>query len=221
MAENRLGYLRNRLIKDPTKLNAELELNNDELLKCHKVLHTKCKVLPAGEVSLKPLLNHFSTLSQLERAAAWLAKLPTIRRVKMRREHDSWQLGPCLSAADLKSATSDIVKLVHKDYFSCELATLNNQDKFINQAQFSGRIKNSGIRNLSPILVKGILRVGGRLECSTIHAERKTSRYLPRNFARSLFERSRWTSPYPCCRQATLLGYKRASRCSQGYWAMW
>ena len=164
---------------DPTKLHAEFELNNDELLKCHKVSHTKCKVSPAGEVSLKPLLNHFSTLSKLERAVAWLAKLPTIKRAKMKREHDSWGLGPCLSVADLKSATSDIVKLVQKDYFSYKLATLNNQDEFTNRAQFSGRIKNSSIRNLSPILVKGILRVGGRLERSTIHAEKKHPIILP------------------------------------------
>ena len=81
--------------------------------------------------------------------------------------------------ADLNSAISDIVKLVQKDYFSYELATLNDQDEFTNQAQFSGSIKNSSIRNLSPILVKGILRVGGRLERSTIHPERKHPIILP------------------------------------------
>ena len=102
---------------DLIKLQADFELNNDELLKGHKVSHTKCKVSHAGEVCLKPMLNYFSTLSKPERAVAWLAKLPTIRSAKMKRKHDSWGLGTCLSEADLKSATSDIIKLVQKEYF--------------------------------------------------------------------------------------------------------
>ena len=63
---------------------------------------------------------------------------------------------------------------------SMRLATeLTAGYEFTNQAQFSGRIKNSSIRNLSPIVVKGILRVRGRSERSTIHAERKHPIILP------------------------------------------
>ena len=98
----------------------------------------------------------------------------------MGRVRDSWQSGFCLSVAKLESARSDIITLVQKDHHFCsELAVLSDHDKLTDLAHFSGNTKSPRLRKLCPILIQGILRVGGRLDRLTLPADRKHSIILP------------------------------------------
>ena len=83
-----------------------------------------------------------------------------------------------LSVEEFRASTLAIVKLVQIKYFHKELNSLKNNDRF-----FVSGAKNihSPLRKLCPIQVNGILRVGGRLQNSSLSDSAKHPIILPSN----------------------------------------
>ena len=77
-----------------------------------------------------------------------------------------------LTMVDLEGATTDIIKLVQEGNFSSELRLLKDNDNFATN-YMSKELRRSPLRKLCPIKVKSVLRVGGRLQHSSLPFERK------------------------------------------------
>ena len=90
-----------------------------------------------------------------------------------------------LTAADLKVAMIEIVKLVQHDAFADEFKILPHLDKFedMYKSCSKGQSRKSGllrsIWKLSPVVVNGILYVGGRLQNSSLDSHKKHQMILP------------------------------------------
>ena len=82
-----------------------------------------------------------------------------------------------LSVEEFRASTLAIVKLVQIKYFHKELNSLKNNDRFF----VSGAKNIHSLRKLCPIQVNGILRVGGRLQNSSLSDSAKHPIILPSN----------------------------------------
>ena len=80
-----------------------------------------------------------------------------------------------LSLETLQHAETVIVKYVQSQYFANEIKTLENI-----QNDSSRISKNGAIYQLDPILVNGVLRVGGRLSLSNLPYDAKHPIILPK-----------------------------------------
>ena len=161
--------------------NSDSTISDAELLKCHQVLHAVCKTTSAETDPLGPLLTYFSTFTKLKRVVAWFVRLTKIIRAKSSKALGNLMLGPVLFASELASAELDIVKHVQLCSFPEELASLKNENiSTNNDKSLTGRnLKTSRLRKLSPVLVNGVLCVGGRLQRSSLPVASKHPIVLP------------------------------------------
>ena len=109
------------------------------------------------------------------------AKMQQIEAIITQSKHDSldkFRLDKTqmyLSLETLQNAETVIVKHVQSQYFANEIKTLENI-----QNDSSRISKNSAIYRLDPILVNGVLRVGGRLSLSNLPYDAKHPIILPK-----------------------------------------
>ena len=154
---------------NPVRSHAsDFESPDIELIKCHQTSVTKCRDSPAAVNTLDSLLNHFSKLTKLKRAVAWLARFTKIVKAKLIKTQDGLRVDSMLNATELKLAELDIIKLVQQICFASEMALLKKIDSPENMSNSSCALKGSRLRKLSPVLMQGILRVGGRLHRSSL-----------------------------------------------------
>ena len=86
----------------------------------------------------------------------------------------------CLTT-QVEEAIYDIVRLIQRQSFYDVLRSLGNSEAFLNISKKGsnlGKYAVSSLRKLQPILVHGIMRVGGRLQYSTLLQELKHSLIL-------------------------------------------
>ena len=150
-----------------------------ELLKVHQVNCTNTFDTASDKVTLYRLLTHFSSWSRLRRAVAYLLRLKQFLLTKS-KSGITKNMFPFryLSVEEFRASTLAIVKSVQIKYFHKELNSLKNNDRF-----FVSGAKNihSPLRKLCPIQVNGILRVGGRLQNSSLSDSAKHPIILPSN----------------------------------------
>ena len=150
-----------------------------ELLKVHQVNCTNTFDTASDKVTLYRLLTHFSSWSRLRRAVAYLLRLKQFLLTKSKNGITKNMFSfRYLSVEEFRASTLAIVKLVQIKYFHKELNSLKNNDRF-----FVSGAKNihSPLRKLCPIQVNGILRVGGRLQNSSLSDSAKHPIILPSN----------------------------------------
>ena len=124
-------------------------------------------------ISHKSIMNSFierySSWNRLKRGVAWLLKYKLFLLSKVRHHDEGNHLGPIkgeLSVDDLKRAEKEIVVCVQREAF---------------KEHFSQVVKSkSPLRKLCPILIDGILCVGGRLQNAPIPTEVKHPVLLPK-----------------------------------------
>ena len=109
----------------------------------------KCVMAVSTGSSLDLFLRRYSSWSRLQVLMAWLLRF--ISFIKSRKSSVSSQP---ISLAETRSSDLEIVRLVQCQHFSSELELLQKGQ------QVRGRSK---LANLSPILVDGVIRVGGRI----------------------------------------------------------
>ena len=150
-----------------------------ELLKVHQVNCTNTFDTASDKVTLYRLLTHYSSWSRLRRAVAYLLRLKQFLLTKSKNGITKNMFSSqYLSVEEFRASTLAIVKLVQIKYFHKELNSLKNNDRF-----FVSGAKNihSPLRKLCPIQVNGVLRVGGRLQNSSLSDSAKHPIILPSN----------------------------------------
>ena len=140
------------------------ELPEDDLeVKNEKAIFT---VTASGK--LHELLVRYSSWAVLQKRVAWLLKFKAY--LQHRRDNNMDDSVKYLTTEDLEKATSSIVKLVQNEVYQEEIGDLRKR----------GNVKSSsGIVRLRPVLVHGILRVGGRISEAPIALEAKFPMIVP------------------------------------------
>lgn len=105
------------------------------------------------------LISYFSCFYKLKRATAWLLRFK--QYLKFRANKSDSDLIKCsLSVSELKYAESELMKHEQRQHFARWLMG-TAESKQSSQ-------KSSSLQKLNPIVVDGLLRVGGRLEKAPI-----------------------------------------------------
>ena len=112
---------------------------------------------------LHHLLHRFSSFYKLKRAVAWLTRFKGYIQKKTRKGH--------LSTEELKDAEEAIIRLVQQECLA--------EDR--NDLLHGGLKKKSQLLKLQPILHNGLIRVGGRLQFSSLPNDAKHPVILPKH----------------------------------------
>lgn len=136
-------------------------------------------VLPMDSF-LDELIERFSSWNRLRTTVAWLLVLKGALRnaVKLGRKRNLRSSVKTkkthLTLSEIQDAELLIIKFIQRKYFSEEIDKLSNPEP-------KGVGSSSSIKRLNPILKDGILRVGGRLERSSLSMDSAHQIILPRD----------------------------------------
>lgn len=132
------------------------------------------------------LLSYFSNWMDLKKAVAWILKIKDSLKQKCDKKGKNVHANihnkltkpkekktiTCLSDEDLKKAEMPIITFVQKQHFSEEILRLNS-GKAIH--------KSSHRRKLDPVMIDGVLRVGGQPGKAALPEEVKHPAILPKS----------------------------------------
>ncbi|XP_050417733.2 uncharacterized protein LOC126831129 [Patella vulgata] len=119
-------------------------------------------VIKGDNSLLDQLVKRFSSWYKLKRCVAWILRYREILKARCQgnqagRDVKKLQEPSRLTVVELTAAETEILKLVHKTSFPEEYAVLSKKDE-------NGRVsRKSPIFKLDPVLIGGLIRVGGRL----------------------------------------------------------
>ncbi|XP_068704648.1 uncharacterized protein [Montipora foliosa] len=126
------------------------------------------------------LFDRFSSWFQLKKCVAWVLRYKSRLRcaVNKRKRGETMVVAPAgkiepLDVSEIEDAERAIIKATQSARFHDELTSLSSLQKVVK--------KSSGIFKLDPILVDGIIRVGGRLRNSEIEPDAKHPILLPKD----------------------------------------
>ena len=138
---------------------------------------------------LNRLISKYSSLISLQKAVAWLTRFKRYLYLKCENcenlNDPKFELTVSLTAKELNDALLDIVRFVQHDVFAEEIEILHNHDNFDDLFQLGAKsqLRKSGrlnsLRKLSPVVVNGIMYVGGRLQKSPLTVDEKHQIILP------------------------------------------
>ncbi|XP_006812352.1 uncharacterized protein LOC102804307 [Saccoglossus kowalevskii] len=117
------------------------------------------------DCSVSYLMNHFSSWPKLIKVVAWILRWKHIVKSK-----GKGVAGP-ISVEEWKGAEISIVKYIQQQSYAAEVQSLRNGQQ-VNS--------NSPLVKFDPILVEGVMRVGGRLRNSQINEDAKHQIILPK-----------------------------------------
>ena len=130
-----------------------------------------------------PVVEYFrrtSSWHRLKKSVAWFLRYrENLRLASTRRKLAvSSPNTPCrrINLEEMKAAELQILKFVHLHYFSEELQSLTKAGVDVAHVK-----KTSGLRSLDPVLVDGLLRVGGRLDLAPASFDSKHQIILPKS----------------------------------------
>ncbi|KAK3739650.1 hypothetical protein QZH41_003863 [Actinostola sp. cb2023] len=165
----------------------------DDDLEIKKEAATFVTVTDHDTTTLDSIFNRFSSWNHLKKIMAWVLRykerlLQTCNRRKKGETlftEAEGRINP-ISVEETKLAEMEILKYVQRQYFHEELSTLrepkNANAEPSNQARIKNAVKKaSSIVKLDPILVDGLIRVGGRLQQAPIDAETMHPVILPKH----------------------------------------
>ena len=122
-------------------------------------------------VELNKILSHYSDWGKLLRAVSWLRRFSRFIHLMFGKNTTlSMTLGR-LTADEIGVSVNTVLKIVQTEAFPIEYQTLNQTGGCVG--------RNSPLRKLNPIMVDGILRVGGRLQYVHLPLEAKHPAILP------------------------------------------
>ena len=136
-------------------------------------------------------IEKFSSWSHLKKVVAWILRYKTnlynLAKNESREEppkskspSKSSTISP-ISVTELNNAESAILKYIQNKFFKQEYDQLNERsDQQSSIRNHSDLSKSSSIHKLDPVLVQGLLRVGGRLSRAPLNANFKHPIILPK-----------------------------------------
>ena len=150
------------LFKQEMSAAIDIELKSTRAVRC------MTKVGAADQ-----FLHYYSGWTRLLRGVAWVRRfLDYLRIVKCGDSSITLRLGG-VRVDELRSAERAVIRLVQRTCFTKELRLLQrDQEKPL--------ARDSNIRRLSPLLMDGLIRVGGRLEARNCSYEMKHPVILPK-----------------------------------------
>ncbi|XP_015780174.1 PREDICTED: uncharacterized protein LOC107358056 [Acropora digitifera] len=126
------------------------------------------------------LLDRFSSWFHLKKCVAWVLRYKSRLQCAANKPKrgETMVVAPAgkiepLDVSEIEDAERAIIKATQSARFQDELTSLSSLQKVVK--------KSSGIFKLDPILVDGIIRVGGRLHNSEIEPDAKHSVLLPKD----------------------------------------
>ena len=129
---------------------------------------------------ISEIFERFSSWLQLERIVAWVLRYKSLLRnaVEKRKQGEPMQFlcenkASPLSVKEMEASERAIIKAVQIYSFQEELMSLRSEHSAVK--------KSSRIAKLDPVLVDGVIRVGGRLQNSPIKQESKHPVILPKD----------------------------------------
>jgi len=154
---------------------------NDPEVKRVKVASTisnTCAEHDNSVFKLNKLFERYSSWYKLKRIVAWIIKVKDQLLKRVHKKHGIDHEGklseiPHLTVHDLNEAENAIIKVVQLQAFRKEIDALETGNMKIK--------KDSCIRKLDPCFDNGLLRVGGRLQASSLPVESKHPVILPKN----------------------------------------
>jgi hypothetical protein len=165
--------------KRPEELTATVPDDDPEVKKSSLVYATNVSSSPNNQF-VEQFIERFSSWSRLKRVFAWILRykrnlslLCQSRRQERSEFHPSTEILP-ISLTELVNAEIEILKLVQQNCFKDELSRL--QDKNGNNSVSN----TSNISKLDPIVVDGLIRVGGRLQRAQINSDARHPVILPK-----------------------------------------
>uniref|UniRef100_H2YFC3 Integrase zinc-binding domain-containing protein n=1 Tax=Ciona savignyi TaxID=51511 RepID=H2YFC3_CIOSA len=133
--------------------------------------------------NISQFLSRFSSFEKLQRVLAWLARFKCY--IAQRRWRSSpVRMSELFSVGEFQNATFDIVKVVQLESFAEIIGSLRDFPDFASALAAVSRPcvsykRSRPLFRLRPILMKGVLRVGGRLELSSFDNDVKHPIILP------------------------------------------
>ena len=101
------------------------------------------------------IFSHFSSWNRLKKAISWILRYKhwLLRNV---RRNQTFPLSKCITVSDIKEAEDAIIQCVQRECFAEEFQSLQSSEGAVK--------KSSSLRRLDPVIMNGILCVGGRLK---------------------------------------------------------
>lgn len=155
--------------KDLIKLDDDDEELKKKPAHIHSVTH---------EDSIYSLLNEFSSWQRLQISIAWFLHFKSFLLARHLKANVP-PSGP-LKVRELHQSTNEIVRLVQERSFPKELEVIKTGKVGSLSKVLRGTGYLSPLRKLNPIIVDGILRVGGRLQSASIGYSASHPMILPR-----------------------------------------
>ena len=133
---------------------------------------------------LNRLFHCSSSFLRLRRLVAWLLRFKLYLLSKIKPDEFAGEFAVSsrlLTVDELEAATLQIAKLVQRQVFSNEISTLErlSETNPCSTALPKMTSKHSSIRKLNPIMMDGLMRVGGRLQRSHLSLDIKHPIILP------------------------------------------
>lgn len=141
----------------------EVEVTNPEVKRenmriCHSVVLSNSKI----PIILNQLLDQPSSWYRLQKTVAWLLRFKKYLCTRFVRGQMPLCCGP-LRVEEISCASEEIIKLVQRD----------------SGLHFTDQQTSNRLAKLSPIIDKGVVRVGGRLDNAPLDSELKHPAILP------------------------------------------
>ena len=128
------------------------------------------------------LITCYSSWFKLVRAIAWMKRFQLFLLKKLAKKTSLEPETGCLSVEELQRATMYVICYTQDDVFEAVKAKLTDFEEYpcLNRVGSScGKCCPSSLRKLRPIMVQGVLRVGGRLKNSGLSVDQRHPAILP------------------------------------------
>ena len=157
----------------------ELQENDEEIKKVKVQSYAVTQ-----EDDLNKLLHRYSQWYTLQKAVAWLLRFIQYLRCRVGRIPVDQLKRSHLEVPEINMATTVIIKNVQRQYFPQELDALrqvqgNKGQRSLKERSNAETGYTSPLRKLNPILIDGILHVGGRLQRAPLTDAAKYPIILP------------------------------------------
>ena len=133
---------------------------------------------------LQRLIKHCSSFFRLRSLVGWLLRFGIVLAAKCRIESLEGVNNSYLTVNELKEATLRLVKFVQRQCYLKEFLSLQELGSFDNigkchQCHSRQCLRDSSLRKLSPVVVDGVLRLGGWIQRSLLPPENRHTIILP------------------------------------------
>ena len=157
----------------PSSPGGPVELPSEFLLQRRRAI---VNTVTNQDLSTDRLIKRYSALPKLLKTTSWLLRYKKFLIGKVKNVNCSST--KYLSADELKCAEIELIKYIQLQHFSALFKICSSSNRTSAQAKFKC---SRSMHKLQPMLVDGILRVGGRLERARINYGNKHPIILPNN----------------------------------------